>query len=331
MLRLLASLFKADPPGSPEPGKRLGIDLGFIDQALIERDGYPRPQWDVIRAWIKANVAAEDVPVAWNEVGLSWLLSLKNHLGTPYSVLQSTNFWLLTARSQADGFTLLRIGEAAVLGLTNWLGPIADKRGHGKHVILDFETADHYYRYLSYLYPPGAPLKASGGVFLGKGYHHIPLPPSPGLQNTLIHELTHNRLAHLRSPRWLGEGLAVTMERRIGGNRFGRLDRELLQKHSRHWTTQTILAFWNGESFLDKDGEIVRLSYSLAETLVDILIQDFSRPKFTKFVSHARGSDGGRAAASQCLGIHLGELVSRFLGPGEWEAKESNPARPLST
>jgi hypothetical protein len=132
--------------------------------------------------------------------------------------------------------------------------------------------------------------------------------------------LTHNRLAHLPLPRWLGEGLAVAMERRIGGNKFGRLDRELHQKHMRHWTPQTIESFWTGESFLDQDGEVVHLSYSLAEILVDILVQDFPRPRFIEFVAQAHGSDSGQAAANQGLGITLGELVSTFLGPGEWEA-----------
>jgi hypothetical protein len=184
MLRFLSSLFKGEAPGTAAPAKHLGIDLRSIDQALIEKEGYPRPQWDVIRAWIKSNVPADDVPIAWNEVGLSWLLALKSHLAPPYLVLQSPNFWLLTARPQAGGF---------------------------------------------------------GGVFLRKGYRHIALPPSLALQNTLIHELMHNRLAHLPSPTWLSEGLAVTVERRIGGNKSGLLDRELHQKHAtldttNHWS-----------------------------------------------------------------------------------------------
>jgi hypothetical protein len=98
MLRFLSSLFKAESTGALAPQKQLGIDLRVIAGALIVEQEYPRPQWDVIRKWVKENVAAEDVPIAWNEVGLSWLLNLKNQLGTPYSVLQSPNFWLLTAR-----------------------------------------------------------------------------------------------------------------------------------------------------------------------------------------------------------------------------------------
>jgi hypothetical protein len=317
MLRFFSSLFKAGSTGAA-PQKQLGIDLRAVEGALIVEHAYPRPQWDVIRKWVKENVATEDFPIAWNEVGLSWLLNLKNHLGTPYSILQSPNFWLLTARSQAAGFNLLRTSEATVQELTNWLGPIAQKRGHGKHVILDFESTDHYYQYLSYFYSTDEPLRASGGVFLRKGYRHIALPPSPATRSTVIHELTHNRLVHLPAPLWLNEGLAVTMERRIGGNQVGRLDRELQEKHAQHWTSKTICFFWGGESFRDQDGEVVHLSYSLAETLVDILVQDFPRSKFIEFVAQARARDGGQAAANQCLGINLGDLVSVFLGPGEW-------------
>ena len=86
MLRFLSSLFKGEAPGTAAPAKQLGIDLRSIDQALIENEGYPRPQWEVIGAWVRANVAAEDFAVAWNEVGLSWLLSLQNHLGSPKTV-----------------------------------------------------------------------------------------------------------------------------------------------------------------------------------------------------------------------------------------------------
>jgi hypothetical protein len=61
MLRFTSSVFKSSAAGTPAP-KQLGIDLRAIDQAIVEREGYPRPQWDVIRAWIKANVPAEDFP-----------------------------------------------------------------------------------------------------------------------------------------------------------------------------------------------------------------------------------------------------------------------------
>jgi hypothetical protein len=200
--------------------------------------------------------------------------------------------------------------------LTNWLGPIAEKRGHGKHVILDFATIGDFYDYVSYFYPPDSPLRASGGIFLSRGYQHIALPPSRQMQNVLIHELTHNRLAHLPLPHWLEEGIAVNMERKIGGNKHGMLDRDLDRKHRNYWTSETIAAFWAGSSFQDTDGKVIHLSYSLAEILVDLLVQEF--PNFMEFVARADNKDAGQAAAVETFGVSLNDIASTFLGPGDW-------------
>jgi hypothetical protein len=54
------------------------------------------------------------------------------------------------------------------------------------------------------------------------------------------------------------------------------------------------------------DGEIVHLSYSLTETLVNILTQDFSKSRFIEFVSQSSRSDGDESAAQHCLGIFFG-------------------------
>ena len=40
--------------------------------------------------------------------------------------------------------------------------------------------------------------------------------------------------------------------------------------------------------------------------------------EFRDFVLHADRKDAGEAAARDCLGVQLSDLVSAFLGPGEW-------------
>jgi hypothetical protein len=183
-------------------------------------------------------------------------------------------------------------------------------------VILDFGTEENYYDYVSYFYIPESPLVASSGIFLSKGYQHIALPPLERMQDTLIHELTHNRLAHLTLPLWLNEGIAVNMERRIGGSKSGVLDRDLLRKHRRYWTKETIKGFWVGNSFRDIDGNIIRLSYSLAEILVDLLVQEF--PNFMDFVARANRKDAGQSAAIETFAVTLNDVAKTFLGPGDW-------------
>jgi len=299
VLRFIRSLLTSSSrQPDPVPAKRLGLALSGIDGAVVVEKHFPRPKWKIIHAWIKEHVPEEDRPLAWQEIAFDWVSTLKNHLGADYAVYRSPNFILLTSRGLNASKSILRTCELAVQYIVDWLGPVAAKRGHGQHVVLDFATIENYYDYLR------------------GGYLHIAVPPSHGMQNVLIHELAHNRLAHLPLPKWLNEGIAVTMERKIGGKQYGRIDRELHQKHRAYWTTQTILAFWTGESFHDLDGEVVHLSYSLADILVDLLVQEF--PNFMDFVCEADQKDAGLTAAHQCFGIGLNDLVSTFLGSGDW-------------
>jgi hypothetical protein len=307
------------------PTKRLGIELAKIDGAWIEEAKFPRPQWKVIYAWVKQHVEDESLPIAWHEISCDWVSSLKKHLGEHYFIYESPNFILLTGRSRDAGKAILQTCELAVKFLVSWLGPIAEKRGQGKHVILDFDSSENYYDYVSYFYPAGSPPVVTGGVFLRDGYHHIALPPAQQIQDVLVHELTHNRVAHLPLPKWLNEGIAVTMERKISGNKNGQVDRELHRKHRGYWSTETISAFWNGRSFVDIEGDTIHLSYNLAEVLVDLLVQEF--PNFLEFVSEANYKDAGESAAAKCFDISLNDLASTFLGPGDWTPRCSVPKR----
>jgi hypothetical protein len=319
VIRFFLSLFVGPPDVLPVPTKRLGIDLARIDGALLVEKEFPRPQWKVIHAWVKQNIPAEDLPYAWQEISFDWLAKLEAQLGGNYVVDESANFLLLTSKGPDARRSVLKTSELAVQFLVKWLGAIAEKRGQGKHVVLDFATIENYYDYVSYFYAPGSPLIASGGVFLRRGYQHIALPPSQGVQDVLIHELAHNRLSHLPLPAWLNEGIAVTMERKIGGNRSGRLDHELHRKHRDYWSPETMAAFWNGYSFHDTDGKVIGLSYSLADNLVDLLVQEF--PNFMDFVAQANRKDAGQAAAEAVFDLSLNDIASAFLGPGEWTSK----------
>jgi hypothetical protein len=297
----------------------LGLALAKIEGALVEDHSLPRPQWKQIHAWIKQHVDESDVSYAWQEIAFDWLSTLRNRLGGSYSVNRSRNFLLLTSRSRVGVESILNTSEGAAQKLVRWLGPVAEKRGNGPHVILDFATLEQYYDYVSYFHSPDSHTIASGGMFLGRGYQHIALPPSNGMQSVLIHELTHNRLSHLRLPLWVEEGIAVTMERRIGGNNQGGLDRELNRKHRAYWSPETMAAFWNGNSFRNPEGEISHLSYSLAEILIDLMVQEF--PNFMDFVGRADRKDAGQEAANETFDVSLNDIAAAFLGPGDWTSR----------
>jgi hypothetical protein len=49
---------------------------------------------------VKENVSKEFLSAAWQGIAFDWLSKLQKHLGAPYAVYESTNFLLLTGRSQ---------------------------------------------------------------------------------------------------------------------------------------------------------------------------------------------------------------------------------------
>jgi hypothetical protein len=156
----------------------------------------------------------------------------------------------------------------------------------------------------------------SGGIFIRRGYAHIALPYGDTLtaQHTLAHELAHNLLCHLPMPLWLNEGLAVTIERQMTRRSFT-LDRDLADRHRNYWSEENIQSFWSGRSY-DEPGDGSQLSYSLGEILVALLAEQ--GPAFAEFVKAADWRDGGQDAAVNFLGKGLEEVLTGFLGPGDW-------------
>src|SRR6185503_13228355 len=133
--------------------------------------------------------------------------------------------------------------------------------------------------------------------------------------HTLVHELTHDCLAHLPLPPWLNEGVAQTIERMLTWKREPVLHQELADQHRNYWTEENIQEFWAGTSF-HQPGDPQTLSYSLAEIIVQLLTSQ--KGDFKEFLRRATYVDAGQTAALDCFGCSLGNVLTTFLGPGEW-------------
>ena len=126
-----------------------------------------------------------------------------------------------------------------------------------------------------------------------------------------VPELTHACLSHLPVSAWLNEGIAVNTERRLCPPRSAVSTPQ--QMHARHcafWGPAEVQQFWSGKSFLRTD-EGNELSYDLARIIVSQFGADWDR--FRPFVLSANIEDGGDSAATQHLGIPLGEVVCALL------------------
>jgi hypothetical protein len=247
---------------------------------------------------------------------LQWVIRLRDDLGGDYRVSQSTNMILLSALDSDDTHHTINFAERALTAIREQLKHVAWTGSYGKHVLLLFMDDDDYYQYYAHYWRDGIH-PASGGVMIAKGYAHMAMPYHGKfvMRESLAHELSHNCLAHLRLPLWLNEGVAVRLQKFVASQPRPILDRELAALHRSHWTETNIQAFWAGTSFQEVS-DVRKLSYSLSEILVHLLCNEHNT--FLEFICHATYVDGGQTAALDYMGVSLGDVVSEFLGQGNW-------------
>lgn len=289
------------------------------DDWFEEEHGFPHPLWRMIDGWMRVFVPREALHGAWQQFVRHWLERVRACLNGPYTVEESPHFHYLSDASKRERTSFIAFLESARSHIRRVLADIGTPDGPGKHVVLRFTDMDDYYRYLA-RYAHDGEQAMSGGVLLHQGYLHIAFPASdrPDThRHTCVHELTHNLVAHLPLPAWLNEALAMGFEADLGSDAFA-LTHELVGRHRGYWNSDTIQTFWQGIAFHDIDGQEV--AYSLAQTLLQLIQREVgpAPEDFRRFVLRADASDAGAVAAREHLGVKLEELVSSFLGPGEW-------------
>lgn len=290
------------------------------DDWFDETAGFPRPDWGAVHGWMRVFAGEADANEAWQQVARHWLGRLRAALGENYALAESANFHLLSAQEPVARSRTLEFLERARSQIHRILGDISPKGAVGKHALIRFSDTERYYAYISHFHADGT-YAGSSGMFLRDGYQHVAYPQSWSAdeeRRTVVHELTHNLLAHLPLPPWLNEALAMAFETDIGGGGHEPLTRELAARHREYWNAATIQAFWRGESFGDVDGQ--ELAYSLSRILLNLIHTEVRPPQeeFRRFVLRSDWGDAGRSAAREHLGIELADLAACFLGEGDW-------------
>jgi len=236
-------------------------------------------------------------------------------------IVSSDNFLLLSALAPDQQQRTLRFLERLLAQVLELLGDLGSDEGYGQHVALLFAEPTDFLRYIGHYYPDEGQFAHPGGVFIDDAYRHLAMwsPDVDALRPTLAHELAHVCLADLPIPAWLDEAVATEVERAVVGAAFPGLDRERVAEHRAFWNADTIADFWSGLSFSAPD-PASKLSYQLARVLLYKIRNDHapSPRSFREFVRHAEQHDAGDGAAREHLGVGLGDLVSDFLGPGDW-------------
>jgi tetratricopeptide (TPR) repeat protein len=279
----------------------------------------PRPNWEVIRAWVEQHVSESNRAQAGAEIADQWLQKLDDALGGGYRLEQGENLWVFAPRDHEQAGSVLGLAETALAEIVKTLGDAARVSWLGPLVILFFPNDNIYYSYVSQFYPEDGEFGASAGVCLSSGgYVHIALQPHQtlnSLEGTLLHEITHACLGHLKLPAWVNEGIAKLAEE-PAWHRFT-LDLETAEKIRKYWREHGLQNIWWGNGFhLPDEGQ--RCSYDLAQVLIHLIVADHPGT-LPQFVRHAHQDDAGDGAARDFLGIGVAELAAQFLGDGVWE------------
>lgn len=301
-----------------------------LSRHLAAPGGFPIPDWEAVHAWVATGQSAEQQAKAWAACEQAWLLHLRQALGPGYYVAESDTALLLSSLEPNVARATLDYMDRTLRRIAKLLDGIVQVPPWGKDILIMFDEAEGYYRYVSHYYPDeGGSFAYSGGMHIDAGCsHYVTVKADLGaLEPVIAHEMTHGCLAHLPLPVWLNEGLAINTERRLAPRGCARKRlHQLWDKHFAFWGEERIQEFWSGRSFLRPD-DGNHLSYDLARILVEELAGNWEA--FRNFVLDADWSDAGAASAARHLGTDLGELVSGLLGqpnaaawapaPGKWQ------------
>lgn len=296
------------------------LSLHDLSTFLVIREGFCHPDWDGVARHIGHKVPETEWNAAWETAARAWVAKLRDGLGGTYQIYESPNFLILADAQAGNSGEAGRCFESAREELLACLDGIAEDDGYGKHVVLIFGCDDDYYDYIKAFHTEGEhPM--SGGMCILSGYVHLALQAgdAESVLSVFVHELAHACLAHLPLPAWLDEALAKRMQELVCGTRVLRIDRELLDRHKEHWNPPRLQQFWSGESW-EIPGESFELSYDLAVILwrrIESELAD-TREHLLDFVASATDRDAGEAACQAAFGVSLGELVTDFLGEGDW-------------
>lgn len=319
---MFRSLFKkraaeaAEPPQQPAPEQIIleGLPPFELAAHLNLQNGFPIMDWKAVRAWLKLADSDELQATAWAACERAWLLHLRDALGGNYRLVESGRAAVLTALAPRAAAATLAYMDRTLGRVTRLLQGIARVHPWGWQILIVFDDADSYYRYVSCYYPEtGGEFAITSGVHISRGCSHFATHHSDlrAMEPVIAHEMTHGCLSHLPLPVWVNEGIAVNTERQIASSR-ARADnpREMRDKHQSFWGEDEIQEFWSGESFRRAD-DGNRLSYDLATLIVGLMAKDWER--FKSFVLAADRQDSGAAAAREHQGVDLGEAARLLL------------------
>jgi hypothetical protein len=227
-------------------------------------------RWAQVESWLSDLASPAPRAAAWEAAERAWLLHFREALGPQFRLRKAKSAMLLSSLDDGVAKATLDYMERTLKRVAITLDGLAEIPPWGKDILIAFDDAESYYRYVSYYYPDAGEFAFSSGMYVDAGCAHFATVKADlhAIEPVIAHEMTHACLAHLPLPLWLNEGLAVNTEHRIAGVSGQPLGaQELHKKHLNCWSPQVIQEFWSGESFKRTDDGNM-LSYDLARLMV---------------------------------------------------------------
>jgi hypothetical protein len=313
-----------DAPAPEEIQLQDGPPFKVLDHAGAV-DGIPLLDWKALDAWEALAVDEDKRREAKNLGRRAWLLHLRDSIGPHFNLYESNEAFVLSSLEPHLVVATAQYVATTRRRIRHVLQDLARFPSNEKAILLVLDDDDSYYHYVSTYHPQDGDFALSGGMFIDFGCPHF---VAKRLDLTMVepviaHEMTHMAVSYLALPKWLDEGIAVNVERRLTGEPpMLYTPQELHEKHLRFWDDYTIQEFWTGQSF-QRGGDGNLLSYELARILVAHMGRDWA--SFAKFVAAADRVDAGADAARNQLSLDLGAAVRGLLELepiGDWSPKQ---------
>lgn len=284
-------------------------------------DSFPSPDWPAINDWMRDSIAGEHRNEAATQITRHWLARLLTAIGAPCALSESEHYILLSKRTENQRKATLEQLEKGRKLMMPILGDAAKSIGPRPQIFIELDSSDALYAYLPTFDSEGTHEDAAR-LFFAPGAIPTPRLDLDGVAS-LAHPLVDHLLHHFSLPRWLRCGAAGYFNMLLVRGDFAKVEEEWIAGHRDYWNAETIQYFWSGRAFTDEalDG----FPDNLAEVLVDIMTRELklNAEKFAEFMVHAEERDAGAGAAFKYLNVSLGDVVSAFLGDGDWSPKPS--------
>jgi hypothetical protein len=229
-------------------------------------------------------------------------------LGSGYSVSRRDDFNIFSSlppHKVEKCFEFAMYAKGRVSGLfpeIEFSGP------NGSWDIVLTETNDDLLKYLSYITGPSF----DGGIIPGDQPHFLmPYLESDTLDGALAHELIHASLRNFDTPKWVEEGLAMSVEINMSHRSSPLADMDRIKELRSFYQINdpsTVLdddAFWAPEKS-DK-------SYDLSFLMVSSLIRN--RKNFFEFIEAVSDDDAGEKALLEIYGLDIYEFARHSIFP----------------